>query len=121
MKYPWWDKYFELRSRDYPSLKHRDVFAMLDKCLWFVEEHAAQAERNGWRPVHIMRPVSGLAWRWRNVFDPFVTTLPDWMMASHGLHHFVYVPNKDGSVSMLTGVMRQRALMDFGQPEERTL
>lgn len=118
MKYPWWDKYFELRQRAFPDLGHDDLFLMFDKCLWFIEEHAAKAERDGWRPIHIMRPLHGLAWKWRKVPDPFITTMPHALYARHGNFAFAYTANVDGSVSRLIGTDRRRAILDFGLPEE---
>jgi len=111
MTLPWWERWASLTHRSYPTMAQYKITSAIDMAGWFVEHHAIEAEAFGWRPIHIMRPGSGLAWRWWNLHDPHLSFSDIAMSArwDHGLD-FAYSPRRDGSVSVLTGQQREAAL-----------
>lgn len=102
MTYPWWDRWGSLGHRRF-SLPAFKVAAAVEVSAWFIEHHGDDAEDAGFRPVHLMRPTSGLAWRWWNVPEPVLTFGAGQMSAQIGRFTFTYAPRPDGSVA-ITGV-----------------
>lgn len=108
MKYPWWERWASLTNRPYPDTPAYSVESFIQSAAWFVENYACEAELYGWRPIHIMRPGVGLAWRWRNVPDPHVSIDARRLVADHGGILFAYAPLPDGGVNVITGPQRDR-------------
>lgn len=114
MRYPWWDRWQSLRCRDLPQAKAEKAIAIGAD---FIDLFAAEAEADGWQPVHILKPFTGLAWRW--AYTPeHVMTRPRIMAATCRPFDFTYSANRDGSIGLITGDARHRALMAFGLPGE---
>lgn len=109
LRYLWWDRWGSLQRRAYnqPAAK---VTAALDVAAWFIEEHAHDAEHHGWRPVHLMHPAHGIAWRWWSIPEPVVTFSKGALIATIGQFPFTYSAHADGSVSFLTGPSRESVL-----------
>lgn len=110
MKYPWWERWGSLTLREYPGVAINKVTAAIDMAGWFVEHHAIEAEAFGWRPVHIMRPGGGLAWRWWSMPAPHLSIEPFGMVAHWPSADFAYRPRADGGVVMLTGPDRESVI-----------
>lgn len=111
MTYPWWERWASLTHRAYPGYAAGKVVSAIDMAAWFVEEHSAEAEQHGWRPVHVMHPRHGLAWRWHNLTQPTLFIEPAAMVADWGTSiPFVYRPEPGGTVRILTGADREDAL-----------
>lgn len=111
MKYPWWERWASLTLRAYPNTPAGKVASAIDVCGWFVEHHALEAEQHGWRPVHIMHPRHGLAWRWWSLPSPHLFIEPTAMVADWqtGIP-FAYRPSPDGTIQILTGPEREKAI-----------
>ena len=113
MRYPWWERWGDLRLRPYAG-PISDLGALLDVAAWFIDEHAPQAEDFGWRPVHVLRPGHGLAYRWRHLGPPVLAIrehglFARWHPRAEGLG-FVYRPLASGVPEMLFGQEREAAL-----------
>lgn len=113
MRYPWWDRWQSLRGRDLPQAKAEQAIAIAAD---FIEEYALEAEADGWQPIHILKPFSGLAWRWP--YLPHIATRRGLLTATVNPFDFVYRANRDGSTSIVVGDARHKALMQFGLPGE---
>jgi hypothetical protein len=100
-----------LTLRAYPETAINRVTAAIDMAAWFVENYAAEAELYGWRPIHIMRPAGGLAWRWWSLPAPALDIGPHAMIAdwSTGIP-FAYRAHTAGNVEILTGLEREAVL-----------
>lgn len=111
MKYPWWERWGSLTLRAYPETAINRVSAFIDGAGWFVENYAAEAELYGWRPIHIMRPGTGLAWRWWSLRDPHIEISDHGLIADwgHGIP-FAYRAQPSGDVEILTGLEREAVL-----------
>lgn len=111
--YPWWERWGDMAAQRW-NHPVRTVTAYLDHAAWFIDRYADEAESLGWRPVHVMHPKRGLAWRWRNVPTP-ASSLTDaallarWHPRASNLS-FAYRPMADGSLFVLTGPEREACL-----------
>lgn len=115
LRYPWWDRWQSLRARNLPQARAERALSIAAD---WIENHAFEAERDGWQPVHILRPFDGLAWRWP--YLPETVTRPGLLSARLGNFDFVYRSARDGSSSIVRGDARHKALMLFGLPGEYT-
>lgn len=113
LRYPWWDRWHSLRGRSLPQARAERAIQIASE---WIEAHAFEAERDGWQPVHILKPLTGLAWRWP--YAPETVTRNRLMSARFGQLDFVYRPERDGAVHIVTGDARHKALMLFGLPGE---
>lgn len=113
MRYPWWERLESLRGR---SLPQRRAEIAVEIGAQFISEYAEDAERDGWQPIHILKPFSGLAWRWPHL--PNVATRRGLLAATFKPFDFVYAAGRAGMVTHLTADRRHRALMTFGLPGE---
>ena len=113
MRYPWWDRWHSLRSRRLPQAKAEQAIEIAAQ---FIEEYASEVEADGWRPIHVLKPMTGLAWRWP--YLPVVSTRNGLMAVTLKPFDFVYRAHRDGSFSAVTGQARHKALMQFGLPGE---
>lgn len=116
MQYPWWERWGDLRLRPFAG-PIGDLGDLLDVAAWFIDEYAPEAEAYGWRPVHILRPGLGLAWRWRLLPRPALAIteagiFARWHPRTAGLS-FVYRPQADGTPLVLMGQQREVALAGF--------
>lgn len=109
LRYPWWDRLLSLRSRNLP---YNQAEKAIEIASAWIEAHAYEAEKDGWQPIHIMKPHTGLAWRWPHYAE--TVTRSRIMATRFGLFDFVYRANRDGSVDLVTGDPRQKALNTFG-------
>jgi len=105
VKYPWLQRWASLGHRVYPYPAFK-VSAALDVGAWFIETHADDAEPHGWRPIHLLRPGVGLAWRWWNIPEPVITVSAECLTARIGGFDFQYRPLSSGAVHILTGADR---------------
>lgn len=112
-RYPWWDRWQSLRGRTLPQAQAEHA---MEIGALFIEEYAADVERDGWQPIHVLKPFVGFAWRWP--YLPPVVTRPGLMAATFRPFDFVYRPHRDGTSALLTAGARHRALMTFGLPGE---
>lgn len=111
---PWWERWASLSERSYPSKSLRTVNSAIDIAGWFVENHADDSSPHGWRPVHIMHPAHGLAWRWVNLpTEPILTFAPRLIRAVIAGHDFLYRAERDGTAPLLFGADRDTALAAF--------
>lgn len=111
---PWWERWASLSERSYHAKSLRTVNSAIDIAGWFVEHHADDATPHGWRPVHIMHPRHGLAWRWTNLTtDPVLSFAPRLIRAVIGPHAFIYRAERDGTAPLLRGSERETALAVF--------
>lgn len=113
LRYPWWERWQSLRGRSLPQAKAEQAIAIAAD---FIEEYAMEAERDGWQPVHILKPYTGLAWKWP--YLPRIVTRPKIMAATIRPFDFTYRAERDGTTSLITGDKRHQALMTFGLPGE---
>jgi hypothetical protein len=113
LRYPWWDRWQSLRRRDLHQSKAESALQIAAD---FIEEYAFEAEQDGWQPIHILKPYTGLAWRWP--YLPAISTRPKIMAATISPFDFTYRAERDGSISFITGSRRHKTLMTFGLPGE---
>lgn len=110
---PWWERWATLSERSYPTKSLRTVNSAIEIAAWFVENYADDAAPYGWRPVHIMHPAHGLAWRWTNIPAPVLSFAPGLIRAVIAGHDFIYRAERNGTAPLLFGPARATALEAF--------
>ena len=110
LRRPWWDRYGEVAFRTPSYVPSWSRTAYLATCSTFISEHAAEAERHGWQPAHLMGP-RGLGMAWVGTPDSFEA----WWCPERiawGRHTMLYVlrgtpvvrrASRDGAIQLVTG------------------
>ena len=113
LRYPWWARLYQLQRRSFPGVPFERTAGALATADWFTENHAEYAEKHGWQPAHIMKPQTGLAWRWWSCEYPSIRIRGELLTAAIGAFNFVYRREKCGNVTPLLGIEAQGALVEF--------
>lgn len=121
LRYPWWERLDEVRSRILDTVTYAEAEEALAIGQMFIQEWAQEAELHGCQPVHVLRPPSavglkdgGLAWRWENGMEP-VEYGPGCLTLASPFTSLArtFQLGRDGYVYMTRAFVRPRAQSDF--------
>lgn len=106
LKRPWWDRYGEIRTKSVEGLPTDIAMDFLDICHSFIQQHAAEAERHGWQPAHLLGPKGiGRAWALIRFFPTSIRWEPMTMIYPSPSHTVIFArrAHRNGSTSIIMG------------------